>query len=82
MSAGRPLRLGVHLFSLTGIKGENCFRNFTNRKMAEPKNIQEVETPCFLVDIDIVNDNARRMRERCEKVGVNLRPHMKTHKTT
>lgn len=46
-----------------------------------PKTIHDVETPCFLVDIDVVKRNCQRMIDRCQKLGVELRPHMKTHKT-
>uniref|UniRef100_A0A3Q0RS19 Zgc:162816 n=1 Tax=Amphilophus citrinellus TaxID=61819 RepID=A0A3Q0RS19_AMPCI len=38
-------------------------------------------TPAFVVDVDKVKRNAQRMIERCQKLGVQLRPHMKTHKT-
>ncbi|XP_041698659.1 D-threo-3-hydroxyaspartate dehydratase isoform X1 [Coregonus clupeaformis] len=38
-------------------------------------------TPVMVVDVDIVKRNAEKMRERWTKLGVTLRPHMKTHKT-
>ncbi|XP_012678852.1 D-threo-3-hydroxyaspartate dehydratase isoform X2 [Clupea harengus] len=38
-------------------------------------------TPVFIVDLDTVKRNARVMLERFQKLGVQLRPHMKTHKT-
>ncbi len=38
-------------------------------------------TPALVVDVDKVKRNAQRMIERCQKLGVQLRPHMKTHKT-
>ena len=46
-----------------------------------PKTIQELETPCMLVDIDKVKRNCQRMIDRCQEMGLELRPHMKTHKT-
>ncbi|XP_041374631.1 D-threo-3-hydroxyaspartate dehydratase-like [Gigantopelta aegis] len=46
-----------------------------------PPTIAELTTPCFLVDILRAKLNASRMLERCENLGVQLRPHMKTHKT-
>lgn len=46
-----------------------------------PETIDQLETPCFLVDIDIVKRNCQRMIDRCKKFGVDLRPHMKTQKT-
>ncbi|KAM9844507.1 D-serine dehydratase isoform 1-T1 [Aulostomus maculatus] len=38
-------------------------------------------TPALVVDLDKVKINAQRMIDRCESLGVRLRPHMKTHKT-
>uniref|UniRef100_A0A665XEL5 Zgc:162816 n=1 Tax=Echeneis naucrates TaxID=173247 RepID=A0A665XEL5_ECHNA len=38
-------------------------------------------TPALVVDVDKVKRNAQRMKDRCQKLGVQLRPHMKTHKT-
>ncbi|KAL4217119.1 hypothetical protein ACF0H5_023574 [Mactra antiquata] len=46
-----------------------------------PASIFDVETPCLLVDIDIVKKNCQTMIDRCKTMGVELRPHMKTHKT-
>uniref|UniRef100_A0A3Q2Y4S3 Zgc:162816 n=1 Tax=Hippocampus comes TaxID=109280 RepID=A0A3Q2Y4S3_HIPCM len=47
--------------------------------MASP--LSTLCTPALVVDVDKVKKNAQRMIERCEKLGVQLRPHMKTHKT-
>ncbi|XP_034411242.1 D-threo-3-hydroxyaspartate dehydratase [Cyclopterus lumpus] len=38
-------------------------------------------TPALVVDLDKVKRNAEKMIERCQNLGVQLRPHMKTHKT-
>lgn len=38
-------------------------------------------TPALVVDLDKVKRNVHRMSEHYEKMGVQLRPHMKTHKT-
>ena len=38
-------------------------------------------TPCLLLDQDKLDTNARRMRERCDDLGVRLRPHLKTAKS-
>lgn len=45
-----------------------------------PRTIHDVATPCFLVDIGKVKRNAQAMIDRCKKLGVQLRPHVKTHK--
>ncbi|KAM3838172.1 D-serine dehydratase-like [Diretmus argenteus] len=47
----------------------------------EGESITALCTPALVVDVDIVKRNAQRMMERCENLGVQLRPHMKTHKT-
>ncbi|KAJ8255311.1 hypothetical protein GJAV_G00203430 [Gymnothorax javanicus] len=45
------------------------------------KSIQDLSTPAFIVDLAKVKKNASEMLERFQKLGVQLRPHMKTHKT-
>ncbi|XP_041045777.1 D-threo-3-hydroxyaspartate dehydratase isoform X2 [Carcharodon carcharias] len=49
--------------------------------MVSVASVQQLLTPAFTVDIQKVENNARRMIERCQALGVQLRPHMKTHKT-
>ncbi|XP_007434211.1 uncharacterized protein LOC103056254 [Python bivittatus] len=49
--------------------------------MWEGRRVEELPTPAFTVDLDVAKRNAQRMRERCQALGVALRPHMKTHKT-
>lgn len=43
--------------------------------------LNELQTPCLLLDLQTVKDNCQKMRKRFNDIGVNLRPHMKTHKT-
>jgi D-serine deaminase-like pyridoxal phosphate-dependent protein len=40
-----------------------------------------LDTPCLVVDLDVVDANARRMAEGAAARGVDLRPHVKTHKS-
>ncbi|XP_072324244.1 D-serine dehydratase isoform X2 [Scyliorhinus torazame] len=49
--------------------------------MVSVGSVQQLLTPAFTVDIQKVENNATRMIERCRALGVQLRPHMKTHKT-
>ena len=42
--------------------------------------IADLETPVPLIDIGIVDRNLRRWQERCDKLGLANRPHIKTHK--
>ena len=45
------------------------------------RKIDELPSPAFIVDLSTVRRNCERMKQRCEALGVQLRPHMKTHKT-
>jgi D-serine deaminase-like pyridoxal phosphate-dependent protein len=39
-----------------------------------------VPTPALLLDLDVLERNLSRMADRCARMGVALRPHIKTHK--
>lgn len=41
----------------------------------------ELKTPAFLVDLPILQRNIGEMAKRAQRLGVRLRPHVKTHKT-
>ncbi len=40
-----------------------------------------LQTPCLVVDLDVVDRNARRLQDELDRRGVRLRPHVKTHKS-
>ncbi|MFH1243313.1 MAG: hypothetical protein V1689_13250 [Pseudomonadota bacterium] len=40
-----------------------------------------VETPCILIDLEVVENNLARMQGKAKKFNASLRPHIKTHKT-
>ena len=42
--------------------------------------IHDLPTPALLLDLDVLEANLRRMKERTAALGVALRPHVKTHK--
>jgi len=42
--------------------------------------IQQLETPCLVIDVDLAEKNIKRMQEAADKAGCRLRPHIKTHK--
>jgi D-serine deaminase-like pyridoxal phosphate-dependent protein len=42
--------------------------------------LEELKTPCLVLDIERVRRNAERMSERVRASGAELRPHVKTHK--
>lgn len=44
------------------------------------RNIEEVDTPAVIVDLDVVEANIRRFQDYCDRSGLHLRPHIKTHK--
>jgi D-serine deaminase-like pyridoxal phosphate-dependent protein len=45
-----------------------------------PAHLFNLKTPAALVDIDRLERNCARMSERATRLGVRLRPHVKTHK--
>ncbi len=42
--------------------------------------VEELETPALVVDLDVLEINLREMAAYCAGHGLNLRPHVKTHK--
>jgi D-serine deaminase-like pyridoxal phosphate-dependent protein len=38
-------------------------------------------TPCMLVDLDLFEQNLRKMADHSKNVGINVRPHVKVHKS-
>jgi D-serine deaminase-like pyridoxal phosphate-dependent protein len=45
-----------------------------------PGRIEDLETPVPVIDIDVVERNLKRWQERCDRIGIANRPHIKTHK--
>lgn len=44
------------------------------------KNKYDLDTPCILLDLEILENNLRKMQSVVGRAGKNLRPHAKTHK--
>ena len=44
--------------------------------------VRDVDTPALLVELDALEANIVRMRDRMARTGVAFRPHSKTHKST
>ena len=42
--------------------------------------VSDLETPSVLIDLDKMERNITRMQARCDELGINFRPHIKTHK--
>ena len=42
---------------------------------------EELDTPCLLLDLDVMEQNIHRMAEEFRGMPTGLRPHFKTHKT-
>jgi D-serine deaminase-like pyridoxal phosphate-dependent protein len=40
----------------------------------------EIDTPCLVVDLDLLDENLQKMQARVKAAGKALRPHAKTHK--
>jgi D-serine deaminase-like pyridoxal phosphate-dependent protein len=45
------------------------------------RTLETLETPSVLIDADIADANLRRWQERCDKAGIQNRPHIKTHRS-
>ncbi|MEN5277271.1 D-TA family PLP-dependent enzyme [Brucella sp. TWI432] len=48
--------------------------------MTRPKTIGEIDTPAILIDVNRVQANIIKAQAHADKIGVKLRPHIKTHK--
>jgi len=44
------------------------------------RNRLELDTPCLVVDLDLLDENLQKMQARVKAAGKTLRPHAKTHK--
>lgn len=42
--------------------------------------INDLDTPCLTVDVDIMQRNIHRLQDKCNQSGFVFRPHIKTHK--
>jgi D-serine deaminase-like pyridoxal phosphate-dependent protein len=42
--------------------------------------VQDLDTPCAVVDLDAMENNLRRCQTYLDRHGLKLRPHIKTHK--
>ena len=42
--------------------------------------VEDLDTPCLIVDLDRMEHNVREWQAAVSKYGVSLRPHVKTHK--
>ena len=44
--------------------------------------LEELDTPCLIVDLDIAEKNILKMELAANSMGVSMRPHAKTHKSS
>ncbi len=44
--------------------------------------VSQLETPALILDMDLFENNIRRMKNFAEGLGIGLRPHYKSHKCT
>jgi D-serine deaminase-like pyridoxal phosphate-dependent protein len=49
-------------------------------RFKDEDHVLELETPCVVIDSEVVNNNIAAMAEAVARCGVKLRPHAKTHK--
>lgn len=43
--------------------------------------LKDLDTPCLVIDLDIVDKNIKEMMRRVKKSGITIRPHLKTAKS-
>lgn len=43
--------------------------------------VEELDTPCIVVDLDIAEANIAKLQAAANRMGVDVRPHSKTHKS-
>ena len=43
--------------------------------------VTELDTPAFIIDLEKMENNIDTMAKYCKSANVNLRPHIKHHKT-
>ena len=51
------------------------------RSVSKAQSLKDIDTPCLLLDRDRMDRNVGRLRERLDRLGVALRPHLKTAKS-
>jgi D-serine deaminase-like pyridoxal phosphate-dependent protein len=51
-----------------------------NQMTTKNKYKSELETPCLVLDMDVLERNLRKMQSSAQSACKNLRPHVKTHK--
>ncbi|QFI69120.1 DSD1 family PLP-dependent enzyme [Sinorhizobium alkalisoli] len=50
-------------------------------RLAASTRLEDLETPCLILDADRMDRNVQRLRSRLDALGVSLRPHLKTAKS-
>jgi D-serine deaminase-like pyridoxal phosphate-dependent protein len=78
----------VGLFSLVRTQANTTtgypyseFENRIARRDFQGISKDVLPTPCMTVDIDLFEQNIRRMADHSKSVGINVRPHVKVHKS-
>tara|TARA_B100000214_G_scaffold375374_1_gene361432 strand:+ start:22 stop:1119 length:1098 start_codon:yes stop_codon:yes gene_type:complete len=44
--------------------------------------VNELETPCIIIDLDIAEKNITTLQNNANELGIDVRPHAKTHKSS
>ncbi|MCZ2917054.1 hypothetical protein NYY62_19180, partial [Acinetobacter baumannii] len=53
----------------------------TDGRIGQADGFEALETPCLLLDSDRLKPNVAGMRAHLDRLGVSLRPHLKTAKS-
>jgi D-serine deaminase-like pyridoxal phosphate-dependent protein len=43
--------------------------------------VEELDTPCIIIDLDVAESNIAKLQTAANEMGVDVRPHSKTNKS-
>ena len=64
--------------SLSGSSAE--VKKYGPVPLSSPINLEDLHTPALLIDLEVMEENLRKMSAHLQKSKARLRPHTKTHK--
>ena len=74
-ASGRAAKSGSTPFPYTEFEARIARRDF--RDMTK----DVLPTPCMVIDLDLFDQNVKWMADHCKQAGLNVRPHVKIHKS-
>jgi D-serine deaminase-like pyridoxal phosphate-dependent protein len=84
MAAGAGLLGATRIRGAKTTNGEFPYAEFESRiarRDFRDMTRDVLPTPCMIVDLDLFDKNIKTMAAHCKATGINLRPHVKIHKS-